>query len=144
MHSKDIINLTNTLQEEFFTNDPYKIAELCGIRVIFRNVNPKLFKAHTLKTKGYPTIISINSNYSTLSRKLLCAHELGHALLHDDSINHFEVTSKNIFTSIEYEANLFAVSLLFDENEFNIPISKITPYALKNILDMNIEVTQPN
>ena len=68
----------------------------------------------------------------------LCAHELGHALLHDDGINHFATTSKNAFTNIEYEANLFAVALLFDENDFNVPLVSMSNYTLKSILDYNI------
>ena len=44
---------------------------------------------------------------SLKSQLVLCAHELGHALLHSDDINNFAVTSKNAFKNVEYEANPF-------------------------------------
>ena len=56
---------------------------------------------------------------------VLCAHELGHALFHSDAVNNFAVTSKNAFKNVEYEANLFAVSLLFDEEDFNIKMPNL-------------------
>ena len=70
---------------------------------------------------------------------VLCAHELGHALLHSDAVNNFAATSKNAFKNVEYEANLFAVSLLFDEEDFNIKMLNMSNYLLKQVLDYNIE-----
>lgn len=49
------------------------------------------------------------------------------------------VTSKNAFKNVEYEANLFAVSLLFDEEDFNIKMLNMSNYLLKQVLDYNIE-----
>jgi Zn-dependent peptidase ImmA (M78 family) len=105
-------------------------------------VNIGDFKAQTLKMEGYPTIISINGLYSTLSQKVLCAHELGHALLHTEPINHFDVTTKNVHTNVEYEANLFAVALLCNEDEFNMPLAKMSNAVLKSILDCNVSYGQ--
>ena len=51
----------------------------------------------------------------------------------------FAVTSKNAFKNVEYEANLFAVSLLFDEEDFNIKMLNMSNYLLKQVLDYNIE-----
>ena len=92
-------------------------------------------KAYTIRSDNYPTIIIINGRYEHKSQLVLCAHELGHALLHSDDINNFAVTSKNAFKNVEYEANLFAVSLLFNESDFNI-----SNYLLKQVLDYNIAV----
>ena len=92
-------------------------------------------KAYTIRSDNYPTIIIINGRYEHKSQLVLCAHELGHALLHSDDINNFAVTSKNAFKNVEYEANLFAVSLLFNESDLNI-----SNYLLKQVLDYNIAV----
>ena len=95
----------------------------------------------SLKMDGYPTIISINDNFTEFSKKVLCAHELGHALLHENYVNHFATTSRNITTNVELEANLFAIALLTDDdinNYINIPIEKMNNYLLKTILDYNI------
>ena len=95
-------------------------------------------KAYTIRSDNYPTIIIINGRYEPKSQLVLCAHELGHALLHSDDINNFAVTSKNAFKNVEYEANLFAVSLLFNESDFNMKVLNISNYLLKQVIDYNI------
>ena len=72
----------------------------------------------------------------------LFTHELGHALLHTEPINHFDVTTKNVHTNVEYEANLFAVALLCNEDEFNMPLAKMSNAVLKSILDCNVSYGQ--
>ena len=52
-------------------------------------------KAYTIRSDNYPTIIIINGRYEPKSQLVLCAHELGHALLHSDAVNNFAVTSNN-------------------------------------------------
>ncbi|MBO5373391.1 MAG: ImmA/IrrE family metallo-endopeptidase [Lachnospiraceae bacterium] len=138
MRAYKIISLVNQIKVCLQTNDPYEIAAHYGIEVLHRDIDIKGFKAQTIKFEGYPTVISINQAYAEISRKVLCAHELGHALLHEGVINHFDVTQKNINSSVEYEANLFAVALLTEEEDFNIPREKLDSTMLKKIMDMNV------
>lgn len=138
MRTKEIIQLVHDIKKEWHTSNPFIIADRFGIKVIIRPSNIKDFKAQIIKIEGYPSIISINSKFSKISQKVLCAHELGHGLLHTEAVNHFDITEKNIKTEVEYEANLFAVTLLCDEREFSIPIGKMNNTLLKSILDYNI------
>ena len=141
MQTKDIIALARGIKDSWQTNDPYKIAERLGIVVLERDTNIKDFTAQTIKFPGYPTIISINNAYSEFSKKVLCAHEVGHALLHEDCINHFAITSKNVATNVELEANLFAIALLSDDlidENLSLPLSNMSSYLLKSIMDYNI------
>ena len=141
MKTNDIIEMAKAFKKHWGTNNPYEIAEYLGISVIHTKSLIKDFTAHTIKMPGYPTIISINDKYTENSKKILCAHELGHALLHEQCINHFAVTSSNIMTNIEFEANLFAIALLTDDNinmELSIPLEKMNNYLLKIIMDYNI------
>lgn len=141
MNAKDIIALARNIKQSWHTNDPYKIAERLGIEVLHRENNVKGFTAHTIKMEGYPTIISINNAYTEFSQMVLCAHELGHALLHKNCVNHFAITNKNVLTNTEYEANLFAVALLADNGidaDLTIPLSNMNSYLLKSIVDYNI------
>lgn len=143
MQAKDIIALARGIKDSWQTNDPYKIAERLGIVVLHRDTNIKDFTAQTLKFPGHPTIISINNAYSELSKKVLCAHEVGHALLHEECVNHFAITNKNVVTNVELEANLFAVALLADDDIDDIlayPLSNMSNYLLKSILDYNIHL----
>lgn len=142
MKAHDIISFARDIRTSWNTNDPYKIADRLGIVVLHRDNCIKDFTAQTVKFAGYPTIISINNAYSDFSKKVLCAHELGHALLHEDLINHFSITNKNISTSVEQEANLFAIALLSDDDIdriLNIPLSNMSSYLLKSIMDYNIK-----
>lgn len=141
MNAKDIIALAQDIKNSWHTNDPYKIAERLGIVVLHRDNCIKDFTAQTIKFDGYPTIISINNAYTDFSKKVLCAHELGHALLHEDCVNHFAITSKNVTNNVEQEANLFAIALLSNgslDNDLAIPLSNMNNYLLKSIMDYNI------
>lgn len=143
MKAKDIISLTTKIKNSWNTNDPYRIAEILGIVVLHRKNCHKNFTAQTIKFPGYPTIISINDSYTDFSKKMLCAHELGHALLHEDSANYFAVTDKNVITNVEQEANLFAISLLTDSDIDDIlcmPLASMNNYLLKSIMDYNIQL----
>lgn len=143
MNAKDIISLARDIRTTWNTNDPYKIAERLGIAVLFRDNCIKGFTAQTFKMDGYPTIISINDAYTEFSKKVLCAHELGHALLHEDCLNHFAVTSKNVASNVEKEANLFAIALLADydiDTQLSMPLENMNNYLLKSIMDYNIQL----
>lgn len=142
MNAKDIIALARDIKISWQTNDPYKIAERLGIVVLHRDNNIRGFTAQTIKVEGYPAIISINNAYTEFSKRVLCAHELGHALLHEDCVNHFAITNKNVTTNVEQEANLFAIALLTDhdiDEDLAIPLSNMNNYLLKSIMDYNIK-----
>lgn len=136
MRGIEIVRLANKLRNYYCTNNPLKLCKLLNFSVREINLNPKVYKAYITNPLGDP-IISINKNYTEKSQRVLCAHELGHAILHKNSFcNEFGGTD----TKREYEANLFAVALLFNENQFDIPISKMSNYMLQEILNCNIEL----
>ena len=138
--TNDIIKYARELKTSLHTNNPYRIAEHFGIQVLHKP-GTKDFTAHTIKLNGYPTIIAINEKLSNHAKTVLCAHELGHALLRGEGVNYFALTEKNIKTNVEYEANLFAFSLLSDDNinlELSTPMEKLSDYTLKTIIDYNL------
>lgn len=61
-------------------------------------------------------LICINENLSSFSKKLVCAHELGHCLYHQLEDVNFLLKNTNMIKKnhLEEEANIFAVELLFD------------------------------
>lgn len=141
MTAEEIIAFARDIRTSWRTNDPYKIAEHLGIVVLHRENCIKNFTAQTTKFDGYPTIIAINDAFTDHSKKVLCAHELGHALLHENCINHFAITSNNVSANVEQEANLFAVALLTDQHvddDLVMPLHKMNNYFLKSILDYNL------
>ena len=139
MTPENIVSLAKEYRTQFNTNNAITIAQSLGIKVITRNVNPNVFKAHIIKFDKYPAFICINSTFSALSQKILCAHELGHALLHKDCCyNQFDTSADIIKQKMEYEANLFAVALMFNEDDFIYKFTEMNNYMLKATLDINI------
>jgi len=133
----EIIAYARGIREYLGTRDSFLIAQYYGIRLSFRPANTGLFKAQTIRMEKYPTIICLNENYTLLSQKILCAHELGHALMHD-GVNYFDINQRNVRGDEEFEANLFAVALLFDDRDFNIPIKNMNNATLLSVLEHNI------
>lgn len=143
VHRKEIISLARQIKKCWQTNDPYEIADKLGIVIMECNSVLKDFTANIVKRPGFPTVISINEKYDDFSKRLLCAHELGHALLHDNSFNSFGTTKNNAYTDVELEANLFALALIGDnliDSRLNTPLDKMGNYLLKSIIDYNLNL----
>lgn len=132
--AEEIIEHVVGLKEFLHTSNPYKIASYYGIKVVDRVGSKDTRPAYVLKIEGYPTIISIVDRYNENAKALLCAHELGHALLHADGYNSFDVTSWNMHSTVEYEANIFAIALLADEKTV-AHLKELPPYAAKRLMD---------
>ncbi len=134
--TEEIIDFARDIRTHW-GQDPFTIAEKLGIVVSY--LPGKKTDAYLLRANNYPMMINIVGCDSEVGRTVLCAHELGHALLHENTVNRFAGTYESIMDEREYEANLFAVALLFNEDEFCTPISKMNNYTLKGILDYNLE-----
>ena len=138
MKPKDIVRLANRIRDEWGSN-PFDIARRLGI-VVFDEWESNVpgFTAQTMKLGTLPSVISINKNYPPFAKELLCAHELGHALLHESALlNYFNDDN----TITEAEANLFALALIGGrelEDEVIIPLEKMDGPTLKAIMDLNI------
>lgn len=104
------------LKEKYFTKDPFKLAKKLNISVRFCELgNIKGLYKKILKRK----YIFINSELSDFEQKLVCAHELGHAILHSSKEFEFMIDRTRLIrrSIVEDEANLFASWLLFDDDE---------------------------
>ena len=137
MTRDDIVEIAIKFKKTHNTTNPFMIAKLEGIECDFVSFRKDVVQAYILKPfDDVPPCICINSNFDKRSQQIFCAHELGHAILHKDACNHFDGDS--LSNSNEYEANLFAIALLFDPNLFNINIKNMNNYILKGILDYNV------
>ena len=115
---KKVRSVARRLVRLFATRDPFKIAEALGIQIRFVELNhQKGFCKHILRN----FFIFINSNLSREMQIMACAHELGHVLFHKDYLIDdqvlLEMDTYDPKNRTEYEANLFAASLLVDEDE---------------------------
>lgn len=129
-----IIRTAKELKEKY-GNNPIEICRALNILIDYRALSLNACPAFIFHLSNKPIIV-IDDKYTNTSKKILCAHELGHALMHTAAKNEFN----NNNSIEEYEANLFAVSLLFNEEDFNFDISKMSNYMLKSLLDMNLHL----
>lgn len=113
------------LIKKYESNDPFEIAEKKGISILYEALGGALGYYNSYKRIQF---IHINDSIDEIMRRFVCAHELGHAILHHDANTPF--LKKNTFFStekIEVEANTFAVELLIpDEVIYEFKDSNIT------------------
>ena len=100
------------------SRDPFRIARDMGIELLMRDdfVHQKGAFCIVLEQ---PFII-LSSKLDEAESQLVCAHELGHALLHRDIALKGVMCEYDLFnmaTSVEYEATVFASELLIDPQE---------------------------
>lgn len=116
---KEVLYLTKT----YHSKNPYYISERLGIKCQIIDFKKNLY---ALSVRSFPEdngIIYIDKSFGSYSRKILCAHELGHLWLHRrDDANLFD----NGFNPLkECEANYFA-SLLIPQLIGTIDIYQLT------------------
>lgn len=103
----------NQVVERYGTRDPYEIAGKLCIYVFFENlgtINGYYSTSHGLK------FIHINEKLSHKMRELVCAHEIGHAVLHPSmNIEIINGHTHHVEGRYENQANLFASYLLYPD-----------------------------
>lgn len=139
MRKQEIVDFATGLKQMYHTADPFKIAEIFGIRVMEYDSCYKGFKAHAVKFRGYTPYIVLNGKYTETSKKIMCAHELGHIFFHDGTVNNFANVHSRVNMEAEYEANLFALALLEEQDNLIVDMADITPYLLQNIVEGSVE-----
>lgn len=115
---KEIIEKANSIVSECGTRNPFRIASMKGIHVLYREDFTNLYGmyAYILKNR----YIFINENIPHNKQIIVCAHELGHDIFHRDIakkqvLQEFALYDMQMRT--EYEANVFAANLLIDEDD---------------------------
>lgn len=118
INNDTIIRQANRLIRKYETRDPFRIAAQLGVNVMFTD------KLHRLKGM-YRVIkrsrfIILNKNNSEQWNRIVCAHELGHDLLHRNYAAGSTLRELSLFdlsNQQEYEANIFAACLLLEDSE---------------------------
>ena len=124
----DIKSTVQKLSKTYKTNDPFKLATELDILVVYENLGSILgyFDAHfRMKT------IHINENAPEELKGFICAHELGHAILHA-KVNTPFLSAYTLYSvgKIERQANMFAVELL-------LPDDILAEYSALSLYDLS-------
>jgi Zn-dependent peptidase ImmA (M78 family) len=101
--------------------DPFHICEVLGILTLFEPMGtfPGACKGFFL-SQSRKMAITINRDLSEKMQRIICAHELGHAVLHRKGAGLKTFHDFILFDTVshyEYEANLFAAELLLRDKE---------------------------
>ena len=118
----DIKRLAERLVRKFGTRDPFKIAEELDYTIIYtplvgvRGFYQYLKRCH---------IIYLDSELDDNTARFVCAHELGHSILHRGLNRIFMDTRTFIVTGrYEKEADRFAVDLLHSDEDLQPYLSR--------------------
>ena len=113
-----ICEKANALAKKFDTRNPFEICENMGIYIHYKDLGNAL-KAYYFYQSRIKNII-INSRSGMIVRRILCAHELGHAVLHGKLAAMRGFQELELFDALvptEYEANLFAAELIVSDDD---------------------------
>lgn len=109
------INIADSVVKKYNTRDPFQIAKEKNVILVY---------APLIDIRGFyqffqrQHIICIDQDLPEQEKKFVCAHELGHMLMHKSSNAIYMDTQTFLNTNkLENEANEFAVSLLIPDCE---------------------------
>lgn len=103
--------LANRLANKHKTNNPFDICQNLGIHISFENLGECTRGIYYRRLRH--RFIVINSNLNMIWQRFVCAHELGHDILHP-GLNRFWLDQNTLFNpgKFERQANEFAFQLL--------------------------------
>jgi Zn-dependent peptidase ImmA (M78 family) len=129
---KSIKEIVKRLIKKHKSNDPFQIAKEKNIIILFAELGNTLGFYSSYKRIQF---IHINNQLNEMMQRFVCAHELGHAVLHPKSNTPF-LRANTLFSveRLEVEANTFAVELLLpDETISQYKNTDLTIYDVAEI-----------
>ncbi len=115
---KNIPLRVKNLVKKYGTRDPFLLASCLNLNVKFLEYSDNT-KGYYIKV-GKNKFIIINSNLTEEEKRVVLAHEIGHAVMHSSKEIHF-LRENTLFPKgrHENEANKFAAELLIDLNSID-------------------------
>lgn len=120
-----IKKVVNKIKIKYKTSDPFEIASLMNIHVIPWDLHEEIMGFYKYDKRN--KYIFINNNLDNAMQKYICAHELGHSILHP-RVNTPFLRKNTLFSldKIEVEADIFAVEILIPDELLFENINTIT------------------
>lgn len=109
------------LKTKHYESDPFRLCKAMGIKVLYAPMGEgsEACKGFYLIHNRIKTI-TINNSLSSEFARIICSHELGHAVLHKDKAGVKAFHDFGLFDSVssyEHEANIFAAELLLEDGD---------------------------
>lgn len=118
MDSYKVFKHADELVRQCETRDALRIAEELGIWIYYEDTLKDLLGMYT--NRWNHRIMILNPNMDSYLTQMVCAHEVGHDMLHRDfakAEGMKEFVLFNMKDNTEYEANAFAAHILLDNGE---------------------------
>lgn len=129
------------LLEKYETNEPDELCDHLGIHITYEFLGEQDLLGYYINSGEYKFIV-VHDGLDYYDRRVVIAHELGHALLHPELNTSF--LKYNTFQSLEkYEnqANAFAAHLLLpDDFEIDIEFWGMTIEQIAETVAMPVEL----
>ena len=117
---EDIVNIVNGLLEKYRTADPFELCDNLNIKILRNYLGPEI-KGFFQRTPNNYEILHLNTELIPEEEKYICAHELGHAILHTDlSLQFFIENRLQVKNRYEIQADKFAAGLLLNDIDLSI------------------------
>lgn len=129
----DIKEYVLKITQKHGTTNPFEIAKRKNIIVLYEDLGNTLGFYNTYKRFKF---IHINNRINETIQRFVCAHELGHAVLHPKANTPF-LRNQTFFSvdRLEIEANTFAVELLLTDEM--ISAYKDTSFSIQEVAEIH-------
>ena len=106
----------NLLIQRYQTRNPFEIAKTRGIKIVYLDLGESLRGYYFASRRS--KIIHISTRLNKYEQRVVCAHELGHDILHPGINTQFQRNFTYQCTAKgENEANAFAAHLLISDDD---------------------------
>ena len=105
---------------KYDTRDPFELCKAIGVEVFYADLGSLKGMYKYLKKNRFAVI---NENLDSFTKRLVCAHELGHDILHQNLAKQVclqEFMLYDMKSRPEFEANLFASEILLSDDNILI------------------------
>ncbi|MGY3186498.1 ImmA/IrrE family metallo-endopeptidase [Lysinibacillus sp. TE18511] len=129
------------LCKKYGTRNPFELAEFLNINVIHWDLHYEINGFYQYEKRNQ--IIFLNNNLSYDDQRVVCAHELGHAVLHRCSSVPF-MRANTLFSidRLEVEANKFAAYLLIPDESLFDSYDQMTIYDIATLFNVPVEFAE--
>jgi Zn-dependent peptidase ImmA (M78 family) len=136
-----ICEAVEKVKRQYAETDPFQLCKDMGISVLYKDMGKDAdsCKGFFLPQSRIRCIV-INNNLSYELQRVICSHELGHAVLHRNIAGVRDFHDFNMFnlnSERENEANIFAAELLLKDEDVYTTLNEDTTF-FQAALDMRV------